>query len=188
MPFGVGEAACGFCDQEADGPLHSSATPLEFVAKPFARSLRAKARLLHAGLTPRQDARLRESLSDDIENCDIVTPDLRPPEVSAAALAAAPEGIVLYREAWHSQPRFDPGRAVFHVEHVVPVRSLREDCIAATTEDAVVGVLAGIRVAWILKSEDRELSRLGYRTLRDRPDEAYREAGIELVPWYRYAR
>jgi hypothetical protein len=37
-----------------------------------------------------------------------------------------------------------------------------------------------LRVAWILKLEDAELTRLGYRSKRPSPDKAYSDAGIRL--------
>jgi len=36
------------------------------------------------------------------------------------------------------------------------------------------------RVAWILKDEDRELTKLGYKSYRENPAEAYKQAGIKL--------
>jgi hypothetical protein len=157
---------------------------LEVAAIPFARSLLAKRELLDVdGLSTRQRARVMESLSDDLKKfCDVVTPELRAPFVSRAARAAAATlDVDLCQHGWHSQSGFDKGRAVFHVEHVIPVRALRATCLTAASLSDVVNALSTVRIAWILKSEDRELTRLGYRTQRDDPERAYREAGIELV-------
>lgn len=184
MPFAVGERDCGFCDQPVDGQLHVDArTWLVAVARPFARSIMAKAALLHMTMNQRQAARIRESLSDDIKKfCDVITPDVRSPEVSRRALlAATAAGIDLCRQAWHTQPSFDDGRRIFHLEHVVPVRAIRERCLTADDEDELVAILSSVRLAWILKTENRELDRLGLRTRRDDPDAAYRSAGIALM-------
>jgi hypothetical protein len=39
-----------------------------------------------------------------------------------------------------------------------------------------------LKVAWILKSEDAELTRLGFRSKRPDPVAAYEKAGIVLRP------
>jgi len=52
----------------------------------------------------------------------------------------------------------------------------------AKSEEAILDVLkTRLRIAWILKTEDEELTRLGYRSMRADPEAAYREAKIELV-------
>jgi hypothetical protein len=42
-------------------------------------------------------------------------------------------------------------------------------------------VLEKASIAWILKTEDRELNRLGYRYRRPDPHAAYLAAGIDLL-------
>jgi integrase/recombinase XerD len=87
------------------------------------------------------------------------------------------------RDYWHDQPSFDAGREIFHFEHVVPVSAVRTACCHQNSEGAVFAILKSrLRVAWILKSEDAELTRLGHRSNRPDPDAAYRNAGIRLVP------
>ncbi len=152
---------------------------------PFARSFLAKASLGREwSLSTRQTSRLNESLSIDLRKfCDIVVPALRRPEVSIAALRTADEiGIDLCQMTWHEQAAFDHGRVVFHCEHVMPIRSLREKCKALDTAEEIVDALdADLRVAWILKGEDRDLTAAGYAFNRPDPDDAYREVGIELT-------
>jgi hypothetical protein len=153
--------------------------PLTELLRPFARSISAKAKALkELTLTSTQQARLLESISDDIKKCS----NFVAPEVSKAALEKADSiGIDLYCQNWHDQGRFDPGRVVFQWEHVVPVSAVREVCRKNPVEAAVTEALKRIRVAWILKSEDVKLTRLGYRSNRPDPDAAYIHAGIELV-------
>lgn len=149
--------------------------------KPFASSIYVKASTLKSvELSSSQRARLRESISDDIKKCT----NFIEPEVSEAALAEA-EHLQedLRTKNWHDQPSFDAGREIFHFEHVVPVSAIREACCAENSEGGVLAVLKSrLRVAWILKSEDAELTRLGHRINRPDPDEAYRKAKIRLMP------
>lgn len=154
-------------------------------ANAFAHAFLAKASLLREyELTGTQSSRLMESLSIDLRKfCDITIPAMRRPEVSVAAVARANElGIDLCQVAWHQQVAFDPGRLIFHCEHVVPIRSLREACRKATSAAEIVDALdSRTRIAWILKEEDRGLTGAGFAFLRDDPDAAYRQVGIELT-------
>lgn len=161
--------------------------PLAFddVAVPFAAGFLAKRVLLgESRLDRRQMARVSESLSDDLKKlCDVVTPEIKRPLVSRGARDAARKiDVDLCRQVWHGQLRFDPERSTFHLEHVVPIKQLRQLCLdARSARDIVTQLERHVRVAWILKSENRELTRLGYSHNRPDPDAAYREAGIELL-------
>jgi hypothetical protein len=148
-------------------------------ARPFARAISAKVETLDLGLSFVQVRRLRESIGDDIRKYS----DCHTPAASEAALeVAAPLGIDLYNMHWHNQKKFDPGRAVFVFEHVVPVGMIRDECIAARSENAIMDVLMKRTcVAWILRSEDALLNRHGYR--RKRPPHAYEDVGINLIPF-----
>ncbi|KYG04272.1 hypothetical protein BE21_47720 [Sorangium cellulosum] len=153
---------------------------IDDLLKPFACALYAKASTLNSvGLSSSQRARLLESMSDDIKKCT----NFIEPEVSEAALAEAEHlQVDLRTRNWHDQPSFDAGREIFHFEHVVPVSAIRAACCDQQSESAVLAVLKGrLRVAWILKSEDAELTLLGHRSNRPDPDAAYRKAGIQLV-------
>jgi hypothetical protein len=77
--------------------------------------------------------------------------------------------------------RFDRGRAIFHFEHMVPVKAIRSACLNCKSVDEVLGVLGRARVVWILKSENDELDRLGLRSDRSDPVAAYDQAGIVVV-------
>lgn len=151
----------------------------ENVLAAFAQAIWAKANATHAaGLDLRHLRRLLESISDDIKKCT----DMIVPRVSVAARTeAARLGVDLTKKGWHDQPRFDEGRRLFHREHVVPVKIIRERCLAAASTEAIMEVLQSSRVAWILKSEDRRLTSLGFRFNRPDPETAYREAGITLA-------
>jgi hypothetical protein len=112
----------------------------------------------------------------------MIYPDVVLLGVSKAAQKEADRlGETISDKTWRHQPKFDPGRKVFHLEHVYPVSAIQKECELAQTEEAILGILkARLRIAWILKREDQELRRLGYRSIRPDPDAAYREAGIEL--------
>lgn len=146
----------------------------------FARSISAKVHALnHPTLTSQGRARLLESISDDIKKYS----DFVQPEVSRAALERAVQlEVDLWAKGWHDQPQFDPNRQVFHREHVWPVSAVRNACVEAASERGIADTLQRmLRVAWILKEEDRVLTRLGYRSRRDDPESAYRHAQIELI-------
>ncbi|TKC92132.1 hypothetical protein [Polyangium fumosum] len=125
---------------------------------PFARSILAKASALRSiDLLPNQRARILESISDDIKKCT----NFIAPQVSTAAWKEAERlGVDLYSKNWHDQPAFDAGRQTFHFEHVLPVSAIRDACLELNSEAAIFDVLKKLRVAWILKTEDAELTVL----------------------------
>ncbi len=152
---------------------------LDELLRPFAESIHAKAAALRTlRLTASQRARVRESISDDIKKCtNFITPEMS----VAAHDEADPLGVDLSTRNWHDQPAFDAGREIFHFEHIVPVSALRTMCEVAESVDGTFSILrTRLRVAWILKREDLELTRLGYRSVRADPDSAYKHAKIEL--------
>ena len=104
------------------------------------------------------------------------------PSVSPKPASAARQlGTRLSQQVWQDQPAFDLRRDGAYLEHFVPVLTVRSACLSASDQDAVVEALIGIEIAWILKSEDAELNRLGYRSRRSDPAAAYRHAGIQLI-------
>lgn len=145
----------------------------------FAQAIWAKGQLIRdlpaSGL---QRRRVLESISYDIRKYS----DLVPPRVSLAAAAEAERlGIDLTRMGWHDQPRFDLGRRLFHWEHVHTISSIRALCLEASSPGEVEEHLDKVRVAWILKAEDRRLTGLGFRAARPDSDAAYLAAGIILA-------
>jgi hypothetical protein len=161
-----------------------SNVPIGELLRPFATSIFAKASALRhfedaKSLSSSQLARLRESISDDIRKCT----NFAVPRVSKAALREAKRlSINLTQMNWHDQKKFDPGRRTFHREHMVPVKTIRDECRRAKSEEEVLEILINRpRLVWVLKSEDAALTRCGYRFLREDPDAAYAEAGIELI-------
>jgi hypothetical protein len=105
------------------------------------------------------------------------------PEVGEAALQEADRiQVQIFAQTWHSQSSFDIGRRVFHWEHVNPISCIQEGCEEAGSEEAILEILkTRLRIAWILKREDRELTRLRFRSKRPDPEAAYRAAKIVLV-------
>lgn len=156
------------------------------VVRPFAISIAAKAKALETLELGRvQQARFRESMSYDLRKCsDALLPDLRPPLVSQAAASVAAElGVNLRREIWQTQLRFDPGRKVFHFGHLAPLAALRDRCSIAGSVDEVLQIIADqLYVAWITKQEDKQLVQQGFASKRLNPREAYKKAGILLIP------
>lgn len=162
------------------------ATPkLRDLCQPFANGLLDKARALdRLDLTKHQTAGFVTSMSVDIRKlCDITVPTHIRPEVSQSAMDLAEAmGIDLRRQTYQSQPKFDPGRHLFHYEHMTPVATVVAAVRRAGTVEEVVGLLeTGIRVAWITKDENSQLNALGYASKRPDPDAAYAEAGITLM-------
>jgi hypothetical protein len=151
----------------------------------FARSIFAKVTALKSlDLTRNQRKRLRASITTEIRACGgLLYPEVLRPEVSEAACREAKLiRVDLHAQTWASQTRFDRGRRVFHLEHVDPISCILEACAAAGSEQGVLELLrTRLRIAWILKREDRELTRLGFRSDRPDPEEAYRAARIVLV-------
>lgn len=150
----------------------------------FASSIFAKSTALRSiDLTPNQRRRVRKSITDDIKACGgILYPEVKQVEVSKAAYEAAKLlKIDLGACGWNKQSSFDKGRKVFHWEHVDPVSCIQEACLKADSPNQIAAILKErIRIAWILKSEDRELTRLGFRSRRPDPRAAYDAAKIML--------
>jgi hypothetical protein len=149
------------------------------IVEAFARSIFAKVELVRAVEFSRRDrARVLEGINQDIRKYS----DLMDPEASDAALAlGAKMGVDLRGARWHDQNKFDPGRDLFLLEHVVTVKVIRDACLEAQSEADVAMALALARIAWICRAEDDELTRLGFRSKRPDPVAAYRAAGIALA-------
>jgi hypothetical protein len=105
------------------------------------------------------------------------------PEISKQAkINARSIGVNLCEKTWFDQPKFDPGRKQFHLEHVVPVSNIRDMCLNAKSEQEVLEILdTKIRLAWITKHENSLLTKNGTRSNRPDPDKAYQYAGISLT-------
>lgn len=146
----------------------------------FAKSIACKIDVLNSTeLSIFEARRIKESISSDIRKyTDLVTPQ----QSKAAKNTADKLNVNLPEMRWHDQSKFDAGRKIFHLEHVFPVRHIRDLCLKARIADKISDALyAKTKVAWILKSEDKTLTSLGYRSVRLNPKAAYKEAGIELV-------
>ena len=158
---------------------------IEELLQLFAQSIFAKAKALkRLELSPNQRKRLGRSITDDIRTCGgVIFPDVIPPAVSKAAHQEAERiGLNICAKAWHDQTAFDKGRKTFHWEHVNPVSSIQKMCEGADSEGTILDILKQrLRIAWILKREDLELRRLGYRSNRPDPEGAYRDAKIDFM-------
>jgi hypothetical protein len=91
-------------------------------------------------------------------------------------------GVDLATQTWHTQRRFDAGRSLFHFEHYAPVGELGCQCRELADAESIADLLTEqLKVVWITKEEDRELTRLGFRSRRRDPRAAYTAADITLV-------
>lgn len=87
---------------------------------------------------------------------------------------------------WDLQPKFDKGRKVFHLEHVYTGDMFRTAAREIRDVQGLVRLVRdNYRVAWILKTEDQELNRNGFRSergssLKEALD-AYSKSGIRLL-------
>lgn len=165
--------------------LRARVTDIDELLQLFARSIFSKADAL-TGLerTKNQRKRIRASITADIRTCGLlIYPDVRSPEVSEAAQLEADQiGKQIRTRTWYNQNGIDPGRKTFHWEHVDPISCIQKACEEATSEEAILNILkTRLRIAWILKREDAELTRLGYKSKRPDPDKAYCEAKIVLL-------
>lgn len=149
---------------------------LNILLKPFAQSIYAKSiTLKRYFLEKKERARFLESISDDIKKCS----NFIKPSVSKAAYDASIKyGLNLSTMSWHDMKSLD--RKVFHFEHVNTVSSIREMCCASNSIDDILTILMeNIRIAWILKEEDKLLTSKGYKSKR--PSNAYDLVGIKLI-------
>jgi len=154
--------------------------------KVFARSICVKNKALkRLELNKNQRQRLRMTIVADIRACGgILYPEVIPLEVSEEALRVAKRLKVkdIHTMPWQKQHSFDKGRKLLHWEHVETIGEIQKECEQATKVKEIVSVLkAKLRIAWILKDEDRLLSQLGYKTKRPDANAAYEEANIVLV-------
>ena len=148
----------------------------------FAKSITVKKDAINSlNLSKKEEVIIRGSIDEDIKKVS----DFAIPRVSKKAKEKSTAmGIDLLSMNWHNQTKksFDPGRKLFHWEHIVPVSQIRKMCLEAKNEDEVKTLLLEkISVAWILKEEDKKLTKSGFRSERPDPKEAYFEAGIELI-------
>ena len=139
-------------------------------------------RLNASSLSQREITILKQTISDIIKKAG----DLNP---SGCSIAAYKKYQSLFQNedirdrTWHQQPRFDPGRRIFHREHCETVSTLRDLCIAENTYEGIVQILLErIRIVWILKSEDKVLTQNGHQSNRPEWKEAYQKAEIEVMP------
>jgi hypothetical protein len=79
---------------------------------------------------------------------------------------------------------FAKARALYRLELTHRQRTRLRKSIAEDIRTCG-GLKARLRIAWILKRENEQLDRLGYRSERVDPEGAYREARIELLKFER---
>lgn len=146
----------------------------------FSEAIYSKAEALRKRLTDKvTKARLLESVTVDIRKfTDLVTA-----KRSVAADNKFKEMNIEFSDfRWQSQPKFDKGRTIFHLEHYVPVLTIRNECLSAKTVEAICSILRERpKLVWILKAENERLDKLGFRTNRLDPAEAYHAAGIDVI-------
>ena len=86
--------------------------------------------------------------------------------------------------AWHAQTRKmkDPGRKIFHFEHVKPCAQIRDEILALENSDIdeIESILRTSDIAWILKTEKQFLDKK-HKSYRADPYECFHDSGIELL-------
>jgi hypothetical protein len=110
------------------------------------------------------------------------------PHVSKkAAQKAADMGINtdLRDLKWSDQPTKlkDKGRRIFHLEHIVTVSQLAQKILELRNGsiELIEKEMRLADIAWILKDEDKNLTKKGYHSKRSNPLACYEECGIEFV-------
>jgi hypothetical protein len=150
---------------------------MDQVAPILARVCGALAVEYHAA-SPVLQWHLRESLKLLVRHMEIYVQ----PAVSRRAAARARDmGLPdLRKMRWADQPKRmnDPGRKIFHFEHVVRVADMVDDILSLSPPEApaIENILRSATIAWILKEEDRSLPP-GRRV---DPRATYATVGIEL--------
>jgi hypothetical protein len=135
-------------------------------------------------ITDSNDSQQIKALNNATTQLLQVAGNIHPSGVSIAAKKLAKlKGINDLREFhWHEQNKFDKGRKLFHLEHYVTISCLRAECMAAKNEDEVLHIITKrIRLYWILKKEDKRLTKNGHRINRPNPKEAYKKANIKTI-------
>lgn len=100
---------------------------------------------------------------------------------SRAALEKANDmDIDLKTLTWHTQPKFDKHRSIFHYEHCNPISQLCHDVLK--TERDLADILNDNITCWILKNEDANLNNRGFRSERGNNwQDCYQKCGIEPI-------
>ena len=106
------------------------------------------------------------------------------PRVSEAAQALASKkglgDLRAYRYTDQPVAMRDPGRAIFHWEHIIPTSDMVNSILALDepTIASIGDVLIKAQVAWITKEEDKRLPV----SRRADPAQCYADAGARLLP------
>ena len=90
----------------------------------------------------------------------------------------------LRRFDWGDQPvrMKDPGRKIFHFEHTIPMNNIVESILESNCETSIRSHIMKIKIAWILKEEDRLLTKgIDGSWKSKRPEDAYKRLNIQLV-------
>lgn len=147
----------------------------------FAKSIFVKATALrNLNLTKDEQREIKTAISFDVR----IYGNLKRPKVSREAQIKADElGIPISDMRWSNQNKYDKGRSIFHLEHFHTVKDIREACLKAEKEAEIVSILDGSTLVWILKVEDKILNDNGQRSSRSDPQQAYIDAGIEILEY-----
>jgi hypothetical protein len=155
--------------------------PIEELMLLFADTIFAKAETLRNRRPNKaQTSVLRDAIKWDIK----IASNLIAPRTSEAAAAIANEReIPLTTLTWGRQPKHDPGRATFILEHYWTVSSLRDRFVAEplmSAKDIQHVLVHELTIVWITRDENKRLNA-SHRAKRPDPEEAYRLARIVIV-------
>jgi hypothetical protein len=112
--------------------------------------------------------------------------DVVPRNVSVKAAARGRElGVQDLRKFHFDHGGKIPGgrkKSMLHWEHWMPVAEMKKELLELVnpTPEECRKVLSKARICWILKGENDELDRRGFKSVRPDPESAYKIAGIEF--------
>jgi len=112
--------------------------------------------------------------------------DVVPRNVSVKAAARGRElGVRDLRKFHFDHGGKIPGgrkKSLLHWEHWMPVAEMKRELLELVnpTPEECRKVLSKSRICWIMKDENDELDRRGFKSVRPDPEGAYKIAGIEF--------
>lgn len=164
--------------------LEDRITPYSIAISTLAQSIKVlddkkKKKTNFTNFDKRERSKLSQSISCLIEKAG----DLFPSYKSKLAHKVARRLKIgdLCRYVWEDQPSFDKGRKLFIREHMHTVSEIKRKCLKSIKPDDVKKEILKIKMVWILKAEDKILTRNKKKSKRKNPEKAYDEAGIKIM-------
>ena len=99
------------------------------------------------------------------------------------------EGKEIVNEDWGDQPRFDPGRKIFNLDHIYTGSMFRnalkelDSLNKLNVSDIEALIQNNYRMAWILKEEEKRLPRFNRNKTLNDALQIYESNGIHLIKY-----